>query len=177
MTPRKLLLPVVITLAQATAFADGGTVQLRKEAGALVITVFGSPAPLSAGPVDISLLVQNRNGLEPVLDANVSLLLRADASGTEIQARPTREQAQNKLLYAAPVTLAESGKWQLAITILRNGERTEATGAIDVSSAPEMAASYWSYIAFPPLVIVVFVVREWLLRRRLELRVRRCEIT
>jgi len=177
MTSRKLLLPVVITLAQATAFADGGTVQLRKEAGALVITVFGSPAPLSAGPVDISLLVQNRNGLEPVLDANVSLLLRADASGTEIQARPTREQAQNKLLYAAPVTLAESGKWQLAITILRNGERTEATGAIDVSSAPEMAASYWSYIAFPPLVIVVFVVREWLLRRRLELRVRRCEIT
>ena len=177
MTSRKLLLPVVITLAQATAFADGGTVQLRKEAGALVITVFSSPAPLSAGPVDISLLVQNRNGLEPVLDANVSLLLRADASGTEIQARPTREQAQNKLLYAAPVTLAESGRWQLAITILRNGERTEATGAIDVASAPEMAASYWSYIAFPPLVIVVFVVREWLLRRRLELRVRRCEIT
>jgi hypothetical protein len=176
MTPRKLLLPVVMTLAQATAFADGGTVQLRKEAGALVITVFSSPAPLSAGPVDISLLLQNRNGLEPVLDANVSLLLRADASGTEIQARPTREQAQNKLLYAAPVTLAESGKWQLAITILRNGKRTEATGAIDVASAPEMAASCWSYIAFPPLVIVVFVVREWLFRRRLELRVRRCEI-
>ena len=177
MTPRKLLLPIVMTLAQATAFADGGTVQLRKEAGALVITVFSSPAPLSAGLVDISLLVQNRSGLEPVLDANVSLLLRADASGTEIQARPTREQAQNKLLYAAPVTLAESGRWQLAITILRNGERTEATGAIDVASAPEMAASYWSYIAFPPLAIVVFAVREWLLRRRLELRVRRCEIT
>jgi hypothetical protein len=172
MTPRKLLLPVVMTLAQATAFADGGTVQLRKEAGALVITVFSSPAPLSAGLVDISLLLQNRNGLEPVLDANVSLLLRAEASGTEIQARPTREQAQNKLLYAVPVTLAESGRWQLAITILRNGERTEATGAIDVASAPEMAASYWSYIAFPPLVIVVFAVREWLLRRRLELRVR-----
>jgi len=172
MTPRKLLLPVVMTLAQATAFADGGTVQLRKEAGALVITVFSSPAPLSAGLVDISLLLQNRNGLEPVLDANVSLLLRAEASGTEIQARPTREQAQNKLLYAVPVTLAESGRWQLAITILRNGERTEATGAIDVASAPEMAASYWSYIAFPPLVIVVFAVREWLLRSRLELRVR-----
>jgi len=172
MTPRKLLLPVVMTLAQATAFADGGTVQLRKEAGALVITVFSSPAPLSAGLVDISLLLQNRNGLEPVLDANVSLLLRAEASGTEIQARPTREQAQNKLLYAVPVTLTESGRWQLAITILRNGERTEATGAIDVASAPEMAASYWSYIAFPPLVIVVFAVREWLLRRRLELRVR-----
>src|SRR5260370_20093406 len=152
-----------MTFAPESVFADGGTVQLRKEAGALVITVFSSPAPLSAGPDDVSLLVQNRNGLEPVLDANVSLLLRADASGTEIQARPPRERAQNKLLYAAPVTLAESGKWQLAITILRNGERTEATGAIDVASAPETAASYWSYIAFPPLVIVLFAVREWLL--------------
>src|SRR5206468_4175129 len=36
MTPPKLLLLVVMILAQATAFADGGTVQLRKEAGAFV---------------------------------------------------------------------------------------------------------------------------------------------
>jgi len=176
MTLPKFLLPVVTILTQAFAFADGGTVQLHKEAGALVITVFSSPAPLSAGPVDISLLLQKRNGLEPVLDANISLLLRSDTSGTEIRARPTREQAQNKLLYAAPVTLAESGKWWLDISILRNGERTEATGTIDVAPASEMAASYWGYIAFAPLMIVFFVVREWLLRRRLELRVKRCEI-
>jgi hypothetical protein len=93
----KFLLLAMI-LAQPTVFADGGTVQLRKEVGALVITVFTSPAPLSAGAVDISLLLQNRNGLEPVLDADVSLLLRANASGAEVRARPTREQAQNKLL-------------------------------------------------------------------------------
>src|SRR5882724_2137054 len=111
MPPHKLVLLAVMTLLQTTAFADGGTVQLRKEAGAFVITVFTSLAPLSAGPADISLLLQNRNGLEPILDASVSLHLRAAASSTEIQARATREQAQNKLLYAAPVTLAESGKW------------------------------------------------------------------
>ena len=161
----KLLLPVAMILAQATALADGGAVQLRKEAGPFMITVFTSPAPLSAGPVDISLLLQNRNGLEPVLDATVSLILR-DASGAEIRARPTREQAQNKLLYAAPVTLAESGNWQLGVTILRNGERTGVTGTIDVAPAPKMAASYWSYIAFPPLMIVAFVARERLIRRR-----------
>jgi hypothetical protein len=166
-TPYKLLLPVVILLAQATSFADGGTVLLRKEAGPFVITAFASPAPLSVGSVDISLLVQNRNGLEPVLDANVSMRLRADASSTEIQAQATREQAQNKLLYAGLVTLAEPGSWQLAVTILRNGgERTDATGTIDVAPAPPMAASYWSYIAFPPLMIVAFVVRERLIRRR-----------
>lgn len=166
MTNPKLLFPVAIILAQATALADGGTVQLRKEAGPFVITVFTAPAPLSAGPVDISLLLQNRNGLEPVLDASVSLILRSEASGAEIQARPTRERAQNKLLYAAPLTFAESGKWQVNVSILRNGERTGATGTIDVEPAFEMASSYWSYIAFPPLMIVAFVVRERLIRRK-----------
>jgi len=164
------------TVQQPTAFANGGTVQWRKQAGSLLITVFTTPAPLSAGPVVISLLVQNRNGLEPVLDANVSLLLRADTSTAEIRAQPTREQAQSELLYAAPVTLAESGKWQLAVTILRNGERTDATGTIDVAPTPAMVASYWGYIAFPPLMIVAFVGHELLLRRRPELKVKRCEI-
>jgi hypothetical protein len=157
--------PLFMILAQTTVFADGGAVQLRKEAGPFVITVFTAPAPLSAGPVDISLLLQNRNGLEPVLDASVSLILR-DPSGTGIRAQPNRDQAQNKLLYAAPVTFAEPGTWQLDITILRNGERTGATGTIDVAPAPEMAASYWSYIAFPPLMIAAFGVRERLIRRR-----------
>ena len=44
MKPYKLLLPAVAILAQTTALADGGTVQLRKEAGDLVITVFTSPS-------------------------------------------------------------------------------------------------------------------------------------
>ena len=166
MTPFNLSVLVLLMLARAIAFADGGAVELRKEAGTFVVTVFTSPAPLSSGPVDVSLLLQNRNGLEPVLDANVSMRLRADASSTGIQAQATRERAQNKLLYAGLVTLAEPGSWQLAVTILRNGERTDATGTIDVAPAPPMAASYWSYIAFPPLMIVAFVVRERLIRRR-----------
>src|SRR5580692_6497389 len=99
MTNPKLLLPAAILLSQVNAFGDGGAVQLRKEAGPFVITVFTAPAPLSAGPVDVSVLLQKRNGLEPVLDAGVSLILRSEASGAEIQAQPTRERAQNKLLY------------------------------------------------------------------------------
>jgi hypothetical protein len=166
MTNPKLLLPAAIFLAHASALADGGAVQFRKEAGPFMITVFTAPAPLSAGPVDISLLLQNRNGLEPVLDAGVSLILRSEASGAEIEAGPTRERAQNKLLYAAPVALAESGKWQINVSILRNGERTEATGTINVAPAAEERTSYWGYIAFPPLTIVLFVIRERLLLRK-----------
>lgn len=161
----KLLLPAVI-LAQATALADGGAVQWRKEAGGIVITVFTSPAPLSVGPVDISLLLQNRSGLEPVLDANVSLVLRAEDSDIEFRAHPTREQARNRLLYAAPVTLSNPGKWRIAVTVDRNGEETGAAGIVEVAPAPDMALSYAGYIAFPPVMIALFVVRERLIRRK-----------
>jgi hypothetical protein len=162
----KLLLPVAVILAQATVWADGGTVQLRKEAGDLVITVFTSPSPLSVGPVDISLLLQNRDGLEPVLDANVFVFLRENASGAEFQAHPTREQATNKLLYAAPVMFSKAGRWEIAITVERNGQETGVGGILDVAPTRNKAVSYAGYIAFPPIVIVLFVVRERLIRRR-----------
>src|SRR5229473_3729480 len=140
---KPLLLPALAILTQASAWADGGTVLLRQEAGDLVITVFASPSPLSVGPIDISLLLQNRNGLEPVLDADVSLLLhKGDAQGIELQARPTREQARNKLLYAAPVTFSEPGKWQIAVAVRRNGKETSAVGVLEVAPTPNHAASY-----------------------------------
>ena len=156
----------VIIFAQATVLADGGTVLLHKEAGDLVITVFASPTPLSVGPVDISLLLQNKNGLEPVLDASVSLLLHADGSNPGGRATATREQASNKLLYAAPVTFPQSGKWQMTVTVQRKGEETTATGVLEVAPAADRAASYASYIAFPPLMVGLFVIREWLIRQK-----------
>ncbi len=166
MTNPKLLLPAAIMLAHASALADGGAIQLRKEAGPFVITVFAAPAPVAAAPVDLSVLVQNRNGLEPVLDATVAFILRSETSGAQIGVQPTRERAWNKLLYAAPVTFTESGKWQMHISIQRNGERIETSGTIAVVPAFDGATSYWSYIAFPPLAIVLFVARERLIRRK-----------
>jgi hypothetical protein len=163
---KPLLIPALVVLAQATAWADGGTVQLRQEAGDLVITVFTSPGPLSVGPVDISLLLQNRDGLEPVLDAKVSLILREDDSTLELQAQPTREQARNKLLYAAPVTLSKPGKWNILVTVLENGKETDTAGILEVAAAPDKAASYAGYIAFPPVMIGLFMVRQRLIRRR-----------
>jgi hypothetical protein len=152
-------------VAHTNAWADAGTVQLRQEAADLVITVFTSPAPLCVGPVDLSLLLQNRSGLEPVLDANVRVVLREDASGIEFQARLTRAQARNKLLYAAPVMFARAGKWKMAVTIERNGKQAEAGGILDVAPAPGKL-SYAGYIAFPPIMIALFVIRERLIRAR-----------
>jgi hypothetical protein len=163
---KPILLAALVILAQATAWADGGTVQLHQEAGDFVITIFTSPSPLSVGPVDISVLLQNRDGLQPELDAKVSLVLRSEESGLELQARPTREQARNKLLYAGPVTLSEPGKWHIVVTVFQNGKEIDTAGILDVVAAPDKAPSYAGYIAFPPVMIGLFMVRELLIRRK-----------
>ena len=162
----KLLLPALLIVAQTTAFADGGAVQLRKEVGDLVITVFTSPTPLSVGPVDLSLLLQNRNGLDPVLDASVSLVLVHADSNIEFHARPSREQARNKLLYAAPVIFSRPGKWRMSLTARRNEKEVVAMGTLDVAPSPGRELSLAGFLAFPPVMILLFVVRERLLRRR-----------
>ncbi len=162
----RLLLPALAILAQTTTFADGGMVRLHREAGDLAITVFTSPTPLAAGPVDISVLLQNRNGLQPVLDAEVFLFLRESSTGTELQCHPTRQNAQNKLLYASPLVFSGPGKWELTVTVERNGQLIGVGGLLDVAPAPGKKASYGAYIAFPPAIIALFAVRERLIRRK-----------
>ena len=163
---RFLLLTIAI-LVHATAFADGGAVRLRREAGGLAITVFTSPAALAAGPADLSVLVQDQNGLEPVLDADIFLLLHESSTGAQFEAQATRQNAQNKLLYASPVMFSRPGKWELTVTVKRTSQLVGVGGILDVAPAPA-EASYMAYIAFPPAMVALFAVRERLLRRRLQ---------
>src|SRR5581483_8908588 len=53
-------LPVaVLTLIPSLATADGGSLRLSEQDGNYRITVFTSPSPPRAGPVDVSVLVQD----------------------------------------------------------------------------------------------------------------------
>jgi hypothetical protein len=61
-------------------------------------------------------------------------------------------------------------KWRLAVELVRNGERTKATGTIDVARTTEVADSHWSLIAIPPLIVVPFVARERLILRKAVMR-------
>jgi hypothetical protein len=163
MTRTQLWLLGAMVVTQATCFADGGAILLRKETKEFVITVFSSHAPVSVGLEDISILIQSRNGLEPVLDADVSVV--AEHSSTAIEARLLLSSS-NKVLYAAPVPFSEPGPWDLILTIQRQGERTAITARVDVAPAQDWAASYWGYVAFPPLTVVFFLLRERLIRRK-----------
>ena len=172
---RACVLLILAALSQGHVHADGGFIEMQKQVGALLITVFASPAPLSVGVSDISVLVQQRDASRPLLDAEVAILLRRRGSTTEIRAHATRAQAQNKLLYAALVTIPEPGEWRLFVTTLHNGTYTEISRDVAVTETGPMASGGWEFIALPVLAITLFMIRECLLRRRPSLRVSTCE--
>jgi hypothetical protein len=143
------------------ALADGGVVQMQRSSGRFVITVFTAPVPLRAGPADISILIQDRNSHHPVLDAEVTMSLYQEGREA-IKAEARREQATNKLLYVALVSLPEAGRWKMEVAVVRNSEETRISGPMMVAPPLPFLLAYWWMLALPPVAIGLFVINQWL---------------
>jgi hypothetical protein len=153
-------------LVATRALGDGGAVQVRQADGPFLVTVFTAPTPLRAGSVDIGVLVQTGDGNQPVLDAEVSVTLTSSSDGTAtIHATATRQQATNKLLYAAAVNLPFTGSWDARVTVRREQEVAEVGGQVTVAAALPPLFSHWPYLAFPPGAVLIFTLHQWLRSR------------
>jgi hypothetical protein len=155
----------LIALA-TTARADQGTVQLVQRNGPFVVTVFTAPAPLRAGPIDVSVMVQNQLDQQPVLDGQVLVELQSE-NGVVVRAEALRGQAENDLLYAALINVPAPGRWVLEVTTSRGQDSAKIVGTIIVASAKGFWFSNWRSLALPPIVIVLFVLNQWLKKRRI----------
>ncbi len=151
------------------AQADGGTVQFTKLAGPFSITVFTTPCPLRAGPVDISLMIQSSDNQQPLLDCIAAVQLRKEGE-VSITSEATHEAAQNKLFYAAQVRISESGVWDLEATIRRGEDSAKVSGAIALGPSSPVLLVYWRSLAIPPLFISLFALNQWLKRREQHVR-------
>jgi len=161
----RIRLALLCVLAADLARADGGAVRIEAEAAPFRITVMSAPEPLRVGAADLSVLVQRLEGGPPALDAKVELRLDGPAQEPPIQVRATREQATNKLLYAAAVTFPAAGTWTLRATVRQGGDAVEVAGELPVVGPPPRLWTLWPYLAFPPAVVAGFALREWLRRR------------
>ena len=139
-----------LLLLSLPSFGDGGKVLLRQESGLYTVTVFLAAA-------DLSVLVQDRATLQPVLDADVVIRVG------ETLLKATHDQAQNKLLYATTLPTDESGERDFTVDV---NHGTVFSGMVNVAPPAAMLASNWEYVAVPPVLILVFAIREWLVRRR-----------
>lgn len=150
----------VLLVACASAFADGGAVQLRQRAGPFYVTLFSSPVPLRPGTADFSVLVENAADHTPVLSAAVELRI----GDTAVTA--TREQATNKLLYAAQVMLDRPGRVPIALHIRDASGAADITGDVLVEREAPPLAVYWPYFGIVPAAILLFALNQSLKRRR-----------
>ncbi len=154
---------VLLLAGSSHLLADGGMVLQHVEKAPFVLTVFVSPTPSRVGLIDVSVLVQSGETLEPVLNADVVIALTKGDS--RIEARATRDQAQNKLLYAASVRLNDPGEWRYTVSI----NRAVVSGLMSVAPEQPKLAAYWSYLALPFPVIALFALNQFLERRHKEL--------
>ncbi|HEY5770689.1 MAG TPA: hypothetical protein VIS71_12665 [Terrimicrobium sp.] len=162
-------------LAAVCCRADGGAILARQTINGLGLTVFASPAPLRAGPVDVSVLVQD--GETSVLDATVEVAWLASPSSspewlppccsmeTSAERIPAiRAHSNNRLLYSAIVPMKSSGPSKLTISVAQGDRKASLSCDIDVRPPLPPAVAFWRWLVFPPVAIAGFVLHQNLLR-------------
>jgi hypothetical protein len=155
----------------ASTFADGGAVQLVERHGDTQVTIFTSPTPLRAGPIDVSVLVQDAATGQPVPDAKVAITLSRDASpGPLIQAVATREAATNKLLQSALINLPTAGNWNLQVDAGTSTNQIQTTCALVVGRALPKWLTQWTWFTWPVIAVLLFGMHRFLASHRMRRR-------
>jgi hypothetical protein len=159
-------------------WADGGAIQFQGDAGAFRVTLFTQPPILHAGLIDLTLLLQDRSNLNPLLDAKVTFDLKPQESNgvqqpqwmppacamnktidlTDIPAK--LGHGENRLLYGNVVQIPASGHWRLKVIIRRSAERAEIETLLNVVPAPLPPLAYWHLFLLVPGGILGFVLHQ-----------------
>jgi hypothetical protein len=180
---RFILALLAIGQSAGDAHADGGTIRDREVQGPFAVTIFTSSDPQQDTSVDVSVMVQERDSNDAILDATVNIVLTHPAgalaepveqvcgiSGVpgfdphsgRFTVAATRGQASNKLLYAALVRLDAAGDWQLQAFVQRGGDAVNIACRLPVSPPPRKLAGLYPYLVLPPLMVALFAVNRWL---------------
>jgi hypothetical protein len=150
------------------ARGDGGTVVFAEKKGGYRFTVFCAPTPLRAGPIDISVLVQDESSGEPLPELPVTIRLTRHQTILEYPA--TTAMATNKTMQAAQFDLPESGRWALEVQV--DGSHGQIVLGTELYAAEPLPRwlQLWPWFSWPLIVIALFAVQQRSGRRRGRLR-------
>ena len=164
---RLLLLASFLLPPSSFVRGDGGTVRLSERKGAYQITVFTAPTPFRAGPVDVSVLVQDAATGEPVPEARVLVRVAPRGRAGEAVAYPaTTAAATNKLLHAAVFDLPGPGWWELEVTVRGPGEPAVVRCEVEAAEPLPPWRTLWPWLAWPAAAVLLFVVHQLLVRAK-----------
>jgi cytochrome c oxidase assembly factor CtaG len=136
-------------LATSGSDDDDQTLRLSQIAGPFVVSVFALPGDLDAGSSEFNVLVQDRDTLQVVQDANVALQARDDATSQSTEAvQASAEDSENKLLQNAELELPAEGDWTLSVKVVRNDTVADVAVPLHVVKPEGGISVPWPYIAF-----------------------------
>lgn len=147
---------LLVLLAVAPVRGDGGTVRLSEVHDGRRITVFTSPVPLRAGPVDVSVLVQDERTGKPILDVGVTVFVegRAYPASTAV--------ATNKLFQAAQFDLPAPGRWRIDVEVQGPKGPTRVGCDVEATEALPSWLDLALWIGWPVGAILLFVAHKYL---------------
>jgi hypothetical protein len=151
----------------AAARADGGAVRASAAAGGWRVTVFTDPTPPRAGPVDVSVLVQDAATGRP--DPAARVWVRAaprDRDGPAVEGPATADAATNKLMVAAALDLPEPGWWAVRVRVEGGGRSAEVAFDVEVGGPPPRWPALAGWVGWPALAVALFAAHRVLVRRR-----------
>ena len=150
----------------AASNADSGLVRLSEPVGPWKVTLLTDPTPLREGPVDFSVLVQERDHGHTIADADVSLELTHALGGVVMTIPASTEASDNAMLHAAKFVLPEPGQWTGLITITTASHRD--TIALEFNAAAPLPAwtSWWPWLLPAPVALCLYAANRHLVHRR-----------
>lgn len=185
-----LFLLVAMAFIPRLAQADGGIVRARETRGPLIITIFTASEVFTASPAEVSVMVQDRETHQIVMDAVVELaLVQPNESAKQISTSPSPSlaghkmgrdsetmdkpsiiraaagQGTNNLLYSANVVFPRVGDWSLHVSVRRGQNDATVDCTLPVALRAGRLADLWPYLAVIPVAIALFALNQWLRRR------------
>ena len=161
-----VLFSSLIPHPSSLARADGGAVRLCERAGDYQLAVFTRPTPFRAGPVDVSVLVQDAATGECVAQARVTLHLTARGSGQVLEYPATSGAASNKLFHESAFELPEAGWWEVEVSVDGPHGPARAQFAVEAGAAAPRWQGLWPWFGWPALAVALFGLHRVLARRR-----------
>jgi hypothetical protein len=163
----RLAAVLVLWMWAIGAWGDSGTMLLHQDAGPFTVTLFAAREPLQVGDVDLSIMVQDRNSGEVLLDPVIDLSAAPEAADALQQTvRLARGQASNRLLQACTVHFSRAGKWRLGLLVQRGNDVARVSTECIVEPDSSRAMLVWFYVLLPVGAILFFVAHQWLKLRQ-----------
>jgi cytochrome c oxidase assembly factor CtaG len=143
---------------------DDQVLRLQQQSGPFAVAVFAQPGSLEAGPASFSVLVQDRETQETLLDAAVDLSAQPSGDSRPTTAvRATTRGSDNKLLQSAELNLLAAGDWTLQVAVRQNSSRADFSLPLQVVRPESGVVFPWSYLvllAFAAILIFAYVRRH-----------------